>query len=101
VASAPVGDNATVRNVLITSTPSTPAYSTGTANDLVLATLMIANTANITGFPSGYLQLTAIAAGTVGLSPSYFVPAPAGAQTASWTLNASLRTLSAIQGVKP
>lgn len=85
------------------TTPNTSAYTTGTANDLVFALLAQDATTNPSGFPAGYAQLMAPTGGggATGIWPSYLLPAPSGAQSASWTLSGSTKFATGIIGFKP
>lgn len=99
IAASPL-DGSGVGNVAVNTTSTTGAYSTGTANDLVMAPVCLANPANITGFPSGYTQLT-LPSGSPPCEVSYQVVSGSGAQSATWNLNASLRAYNTIIGFKP
>jgi hypothetical protein len=87
------------------TTPTTNTYSTVAANELIMACLNQASmTAGPTTFPAGYMQLTGLLGTNSGtpssLFPSFLVPAPAGPQTASWTLPTALPWITMIQGFK-
>lgn len=103
--SSPLDGTGSKNNQSTTTTPSTAAYSTGTANDLVIAFLSGSGQSTVTTGPSGYTALNGGHTSGSGLSvfcvPYFQVVAGSGAQSASWTISPGNSTTALLQGFKP